>query len=339
MGARRQRPPALLDDVIDELSISRSWAYDSFSGSMLHKASGMRVSPNNGIFCAGHEYKLSAQDIELDEDAPLGTGSSGTVWRGTVNKTGAPIAIKVLRVENSSERQHLLNEVRTLIESEGCPYLVQWHAGFASRKGQVWLILELMDRGSLAGLRTPSGLPPNMVAAMAFYVLMGLDHLHSRKLLHNDIKPGNVLINADGIVKLTDFGITRSLQSSICRTCMGTQTYLAPEKIEPEDGYSLPSDIWSFGIMIYELASGSHPFAGANSCFAAIYKHLIDDPEPRLHEAQGHPASLCNFIERCLVREPSKRASARELLTHDFLASAASEAELSEWLALHQKLS
>mmetsp|Transcript_30952 Transcript_30952/g.57958 ORF Transcript_30952/g.57958 Transcript_30952/m.57958 type:complete len:337 (-) Transcript_30952:196-1206(-) len=333
MDTRRQRPPALLDDVLDELSVSRSWAFNSLSGSMLHKASGMRVSPTNGIFCAGHEYRLSAQDIEIEGDVPLGAGASGTVWRGTIKTTATPIAIKVLRVENSSERQHLLNEVRTLIESEGCPYLVQWHAGFASQKGQVWLVLELMDCGSLSGLRRPSGLPPRILAAVGLQVLKGLDHLHARKFLHNDIKPGNVLLNTDGSVKLTDFGITRSLQNSICCTCMGTQTYLAPEKMEPENGYSLPSDIWSFGIMMYELASGSHPFASANGSFAAIYQSLIDEPEPRLHEDQGHPSSLCHFVECCLMREPAKRASATELLSHEFLALAASQDELSEWLA------
>merc|ERR1719491_1740984 len=189
-----------------------------------------------------------------------------------------------------------------------------------------------MDRGSLAGLRKLGRIPPHILAAMALHVLSGLDYLHAKQLLHNDIKPANVLLSAEGLVKLTDFGITRFMKDSVCRTVMGTKTYLAPEKVVPEDGYSLPSDIWSFGVMMFELASGSHPFAGADDSFAAIFKCLIDDPEPRLSEEQGYPPSLCHFIERCLVRDPSRRATANELLVHEFLDMAASQHELSEWL-------
>lgn len=332
----RPRPPALHEDVIEEDSVSRSWAYNSLTGSLQHK-SGMRFSPNNGIQCDGREYKLTADDIEIDEEGLLGVGASGTVWCGRIKSCGTPVAIKSLKVNNSDERKLLLNEVRTLIEAEGCPHLVQWHAGFASQHGgQVNLILELMDRGSLASLKiTPGTMPPNMLAAISLQVLRGLDHLHSRRLLHNDIKPGNILVNQFGDVKVTDFGITAPLESSFCDACRGTQTYIAPEKVEASmkgAGYSYPSDIWSFGIVCYELIAGVHPFARA-ATIPDLFQLLLDSPEPRLDEACGYPAALCNFIEMCLNRDPAQRATAQELLAHNFIADAASQKELSEWLA------
>lgn len=333
--ARRQRvrPPAL-HDADSEDAVSRSWAYNSLTGSLQHRASGMRVSPCNGIQCDGREYKLAAEDIEIVHDKPLGSGASGTVWLGRIKTTGTPVAIKTLKVHNSDERKSLLNEVRTLIEAEGCPYLVQWHAGFSSRSTRhVHLVLELMDFGSLASLRTDKGIPPRILAAIACQVLQGIEHLHSRQLLHNDIKPGNILLNTIGEVKITDFGITTSMENSMHDACRGTQIYVSPEKAMAGAGagYSLPADVWSFGIVCYELATGEHPLASADS-IPAIFDLLCNEPEPRLPESAEHPAVLCDFVAQSLTRDVTKRATASELLKHNFIACAASRQELSEWL-------
>jgi serine/threonine protein kinase len=248
---------------------------------------------------------------------------------------GTPVAIKSLKASSSDERKLLLNEVRTLIEVEGCPYLVQWHAGFASKStGQVHLVLELMDRGSLASLHIPSReMPPRMLAAISLQVLRGIEHLHARRLLHNDIKPGNILLNQFGDVKVTDFGITTSMDISLCDTCRGTQTYFAPEKVMASSGagYSFPADIWSFGVVCYELMTGVHPLAEASS-IPDIFCLLLESPEPRLAETDGFPAALCDFVARCLTRDPDRRATAQELLAHNFITDAGSQEELSTWL-------
>jgi serine/threonine protein kinase len=341
IGMHRLRPPALNDDIVDTSVTSKSWIYNSLSGSMLHKASGMRFSPSNGIQWDGREYKLSAADIDIDEDGFLGSGASGSVWRGKIKANGSRIALKTLKVDNKEERQLLLNEVRALIEAEGCPYVVQWHAGFAShRTGQVHLVLELMDYGSLADLRSQlqashRAIPSHMLAGIAAQVLRGLEHLHSRRLLHNDIKLGNILLNWEGEVKITDFRITKCLDASICDACVGTQTYLAPEKFSASArgvGYSLPADIWSLGIVLFELVSGMHPFARASN-FIDILAMVTKEPEPRLLEADGYPLVLCDFVERCLTRDPCARANVQELLGNNFVVvGVASRSELSEWL-------
>merc|ERR1711972_1007886 len=95
----------------------------------------------------------SPQDIELDRDATLGTGASGVVQAGVHKPTGMRVAVKTVRVDNKEKREQMLAEIRGLIQAEGCPYLVQWYAGFVSRADcKVHVALEFMDRGSLKDL-------------------------------------------------------------------------------------------------------------------------------------------------------------------------------------------
>lgn len=333
--------PCLLDDV-NSLTMESlgSWSY-GFNGTMCHRETGMRVSSDKGIAFEGREYQFSEKDVDIDRDSYLGAGACGTVRRGTIHKTGGAVAVKTLRVDCREERELLLNEVRALVQAEGCPNLAQWHAGFVgARGGQVHLVLELMDLGSLADVRKrlpSSSLPPAVLARTALQVARGVAHLHARRLLHRDIKPENILLNTSGEVKVSDFGLTKALDASLPISCMGTKIYLAPEKCMSgaDDPYGLPSDIWSVGMVFYELASGAHPFRSARS-FPEIAKMLLEKPEPRLLESEGHPAPLCSFVARCLIREVCDRADAQDLLGHPFLdeddGEMVSQQELSAWL-------
>merc|ERR1712125_169246 len=110
----------------------------------------------------------------------------------------------------------------------------------------------------------------------------GLNFLHDAKLLHRDIKPENILHKASGEVKLTDFGISKELTmtADVAVTFMGTVTYMSPERCMGED-YGYKSDIWSVGMVLFELASGKYPFEDISS-FPALFQALMDKPEPRL---------------------------------------------------------
>jgi serine/threonine protein kinase len=128
----------------------------------------------------------------------------------------------------------------------------------------VKIVLELMDAGSIGDIlriyRAAQIAPPiieePILAKVSQQVLHGLSYLHVISLqIHRDIKPDNVLLNTKGYVKLTDFGISRDLeQSAFCTTVVGTYTYMSPERIEGKK-YNHISDIWSFGIMLYELGT------------------------------------------------------------------------------------
>jgi serine/threonine protein kinase len=332
-------PPLLIDEEVDdEASVSMTWCVDE-DGALRHNPSGMRVSPDRGVEFGGQEYRLSPQDIEHDTGGVLGTGSQGVVQAGIHKPTGMRVAIKTVKVDNKDKRMQMLHEIRGLIQAAGCPYLVQWYAGFVAKDtGLVHVVVELMDRGSLADMRRRlggQGVPSARIACIMAQMVRGLDHLQTRRLLHRDVKPENVLHNLAGQVKLTDFGISKDMNSTVgvAGTFVGTANYMSPERALGKD-YSYRSDVWSAGMVAYELATTQFPFSTTN--FMELYEALCNKPEPRL-EAEHFPAELCDLVAQCLTRDETRRPDARALLSHDFLVDQG-EGEmrvLGEWIATH----
>eukprot|EP00931_Biecheleriopsis_adriatica_P088547 TRINITY_DN62847_c0_g1_i1.p1 TRINITY_DN62847_c0_g1~~TRINITY_DN62847_c0_g1_i1.p1 ORF type:complete len:375 (+),score=60.30 TRINITY_DN62847_c0_g1_i1:168-1127(+) len=306
-------------------------------GTLLHNPSGMRVSPDKGVIVDGHEYKLSPQDIDLDREGTLGTGAGGVVRAGVHKPTGMRVAIKTVKVDDKARRDAMLSEIKGLVAAAGCPNLVQWYAGFVAKDtGLLHIVVELMDKGSLADLRRRLGgrdVPPQHLGCIAAQVMRGLLHLQNRRLLHRDIKPENILHNSLGRVKLTDFGISKDLDSTlgVAATFVGSANYMSPERAEGKD-YSFRSDVWSVGMVILELANGKYPFAAKN--FLDLYECLCSQPEPRLDTGK-FPRPLCDFVAQCLTRDESKRPDASSLVKHDLVSSQGEEQvkQLAEWLA------
>lgn len=136
------------------------------------------------------------------------------------------------------------------------------------------------------------------------------------------------------MVKLTDFGIARTLDNSagLSNTFVGTKTYMSPERIMGEE-YSYSSDIWSLGLVVYELATGQFPYN-----FSKVYIEHVDsilkDPEPTLPDDGIYSPELQNFITRCLKKNPKERDSAVELCAHPWILKYSDdEANISQWLA------
>lgn len=328
-------PPLLVDDW-DDQSVSMTWEVDA-DGTLKHNPSGMRVSPDRGVEVDGQEYRLSPHDIELDRNNTLGSGSSGVVQAGVHKPTGMRVAVKTVKVDNKEKREQMLHEIRGLIQAAGCPYLVQWYAGFVAKDtGLVHVVVELMDRGSLADMRRRldgQGVPPQHLASVAAQLIRGLHHLQTRRLLHRDVKPENVLHNLRGEVKLTDFGISKDLNSTVgvAATFVGTANYMSPERALGKD-YSYRSDVWSAGMVVYELATSRFPFA--TKSFLELYECLCVQPEPRL-ESEDFPAALCDFVAQCLTRDTSRRPDATTLCGHELIDTQgdAQVADLAEWIA------
>jgi len=325
-----------LEEVDSDNSVSMTWSIDP-SGTMRHKRTGMKVSTDSGITYEGQEYRLSPEDIELDSNSHLGAGACGIVMKGVIKKTGTPVAVKTVKVDDKLKREQLLNEIRGLISAEGCVNLVQWYAGFMSKRTNVvHVALEFMDLGSLADLKKRSGgggVPAYYLSSIAAQVMHGLDYLHNRKLLHRDIKPENILHNRAGEVKLTDFGIAKDLDKTLAMagTFVGTVTYMSPERCLGQD-YSYASDIWSVGMVIFELSTGRYPFADIAS-FPVLFDHLCEKPEPRLDpELCGSP-ELVEFDGLCLTRDVFRRAETEKLLVHPYVTvNVPSQEELAAWL-------
>lgn len=329
----------MLVDVEDLGSeVTGTWSFDSH-GTMKHNPTQIRISPEKGITADGHDYVLSPNDIELNDGAVLGSGSCGVVRVGTHKPTGTNVAVKSVKMDEKERRAQLLHEIEGLIKVEGCPQLIQWYAGCISKAtGIVHIVVELMDRGSLGELLSRLNgdcVPTQHVACIESQMIRGLRHLQARGIVHRDIKPENVLHNNDGHVKLTDFGISKNLASDdFTSTFKGTKYYMSPERCRG-DSYSFTCDVWSAGVVAYELATGTFPFV-RSTAFMELYHALCNQPEPRLDPSE-HPHPMCDFVAKSLTRDQEIRLHAAQLAEHELFSDHGPEGRdkspaFAEWL-------
>ena len=180
-----------------------------------------------------------------------------------------------------------------------CPYLIEFY-GAIYADSFIWILSEIMDSSldkfctQVASLRVK--LPDAFFSLVSFSVLSALCFMKNLKLIHRDIKPSNILLNSNGDVKLCDFGISGFTTNSICNTFKGCQIYMAPEKIKITDkGYTIKSDIWSLGITLIEIATGTHPYAHAKGPFDLSNMILFSDT-PQLN-ANKFSQEFCSFVD------------------------------------------
>ncbi|KAG2439821.1 hypothetical protein HYH02_010455 [Chlamydomonas schloesseri] len=180
--------------------------------------------------------------------------------------------------------------------------------------------------GAAGGARAGPGLPEPVIAHIARQLVAGLTYLHKElKVVHRDIKPSNLLLNGAGEVKISDFGVSGQLASSVsnCLSWVGTVTYMSPERIKG-DSYSFDSDLWSLGLTLLECALGRFPYpppgeTGVNLGFWELLEYIVMEPPPALPADQFSPA-LCDFVGQCLQKDAAARPSVTALAAHPFLA-------------------
>jgi mitogen-activated protein kinase kinase 3 len=222
-----------------------------------------------------------------------------------------------------------VNDLRSLFVNE-CPFLVKFY-GAMFDEGTVKVALELMDMGSLKDIiklakvdpawkQGQPLLPEAVVSKITQQVLAGLAYLNiCLKQMHRDIKPDNVLCNKDGFVKLTDFGITKQLDSEeqFSGTFVGTMNYMSPERMEGEK-YNFEGDIWSLGLVMIELCTGNYPFKEVNNNFLEMLEQVKYEASPSLPKGL-YSDELIDFVDKCLQKECTMRPSAISLLAHPFI--------------------
>ena len=209
-------------------------------------------------------FSLVFEELEIGD--MIGRGASSVVLHGIHGPTGTILALKVINLFDKSRREQLIREIRTLYDAQ-CQNLITFYGAFY-REGAITIALEYMDGGSLANVLAQVGpIPESVLASIAYQILWGLAYLKHEKRVHRDVKPSNVLINSKGEIKVTDFGVSAELQSSIamCGTFVGTFKYMSPERIRNLP-YSYMSDIWSFGLVMIECATGRYPFHEHTNC-------------------------------------------------------------------------
>lgn len=243
----------------------------------------------------------------------IGQGGMGTVYRGIDTQTSQPIAIKLLKLEIIAGNPSLLDR----FEREGEALRRLDHPNIVKMLAMVhegdhhYMVMEYVGGGTLKDLMDEEApMPVARVLDKALDLADALTRAHRLKIIHRDIKPANVLITEDGTPKLTDFGVAHmesSTQLTETGSIIGTYAYLSPEGCggSPADERS---DIWSFGVMLYEMLTSKNPFDGAYP--AQTITNILNKPTPDLlADRPGAPPALAKLITRMLEKDTSQRIS------------------------------
>ncbi|KAL6760254.1 mitogen-activated protein kinase [Haematococcus lacustris] len=267
----------------------------------------------------GQHYKISEKDIRVVKR--LGAGASSTVFKGFLFSENKFVAVKKINVFDRDTRHQMLNDVKALCDAQTVPGLISFCGAYhVPDTGQISIVLEYMDGGSLADILAKVGrIPENILSKITAKILRGLQYLHRNKhMVHRDIKPANILMNLEGEPKITDFGISAFIDSTlaVCNTFLGTVTYMSPERINNEQ-YSFPADIWSLGLAIIECATGRYPYDASVGPLQLMMEVLNE--EVPLPQGPEHSDAFRDFVRQCMHKSPLKRGTIDQLLLHPFI--------------------
>jgi predicted ATPase/serine/threonine protein kinase len=257
---------------------------------------------------------------------PLGAGGMGEVYRAHDSRLGRDLAVKILSRKLSANAQDLAR-----FEREACSASALNHPNIITifELGQVdsthYIAMELVDGELLRDALRAGPLPLQRAIPLAAQIADGLAKAHEANVVHRDLKPENIMITRDGLVKILDFGLAKSVAPAkhesddtagtsltSAGTVMGTIAYMSPEQARGQP-LDFRSDQFSFGSLLYEIVTGKKSF-GRPSSAETITAILRDDPEPVAALNVQAPAPLCWAIDRCLAKNPSDRyPSTRDL--------------------------
>ncbi|NWS58962.1 STK36 kinase, partial [Chunga burmeisteri] len=246
----------------------------------------------------------------------IGEGSFGRVYKGRRKHSAQVVALKFIPKMGRSEKE-LKNLQREIEIMRGLrhPNIIQMLDSFETDK-EVVVVTDYAEGELFQILEDDGSLPEDQVQTIAAQLVSALYYLHSHRILHRDMKPQNILLGKDGIVKLCDFGFARamSIHTMVLTSIKGTPLYMSPELVE-EQPYDHTADLWSVGCILYELFVGTPPFY-TSSIFQLI-SLIVKDPVK-------WPAAISpvfkSFLQGLLMKDPRQRLSWPELLSHPFIA-------------------
>ena len=262
-------------------------------------------------------YRISAE---------LGRGGMGVVYRAHDERLLRSVAIKILSDASSGSaetRSRMLAEARAASSLHHPGITTIYEVG--EDGDSIFLVMELVEGRTLRSMLSDGPLEPKRIVEIGAQLAEALDAAHSRGVFHGDVKPENIVVQADGRAKLLDFGVARhGVEDTITKTLstpldanmtpgiQGTIAYLAPEQLRCEEADGR-ADLFSLGVVLYELSSGSRPFTAPN--IAVLISQVISGASPHLRDAvPGAPAALCSIVGKLLEKEAARRyQSARDL--------------------------
>ncbi len=247
---------------------------------------------------------------ELAEE--IGRGGWGVVFKATHRTLGRKVAIKYLPaafLSDPTARDRFRSEAQ-VVASLDHPHIVPLY-DFVEQDDTCVFVMELMPGGTLWDRFTAGEVTHEAACNIALAMLGALHHAHDRDVLHRDVKPENVLFNAEGLPKLADFGIAKVLgegagNRTATGTIMGTPAYMAPEQ-GSGDPVGRATDVYAIGAMLYELLSGQLPFESTGNPLAQLYRHIHEAPTDLRAVAPTVPPEIATVVMRALEKAPADR--------------------------------
>jgi len=259
--------------------------------------------------------------------AKLGSGSYGIVWLAVRKWDNKSYAVKEIDLADlgRKEQEECIREVQVLAALD-CPHIIKYYDSFLD-KGRLYIVMEYAVGGNLHSLvnKYKGDLPEDLIWKLFLQIVLSLRHMHSKKILHRDLKSLNVFLDEANNAKVGDFGVAKvlSTQTNFARTIVGTPYYLSPELCEDKP-YNEKSDVWAAGVVLYEMCTRRHPFDAENQG-ALILKILRGKFPP----VTGYSPELQDIVRRCLTQAAQKRPSADRIISLPAVQEKASQLGIS----------
>lgn len=280
------------------------------------------IVPTNEKQDALAEILGTKPDCKYVKKKMLGQGSFGSAWRVEESTTNIVFAAKVMDTNNmtAKDRGFVTNEVKCLAKCQH-PNIIR-HESSLERDGMLLIVMEFADGGDLykqikARQPTMKYFREHEILFIFLQLCLALDHIHSKKMMHRDLKTANVLLTTTGLVKLGDFGFSRqyedSLSNPVGSTFCGTPYYLSPE-LWRRAPYSKKAEMWALGVILFEVMALKRPFGGKN--MDELIDNILHGRRPAL-PAQYSP-ELCNVAQQLLNLDAGHRPSLRQLFQQSY---------------------
>lgn len=313
------------------------------------QALGRVLEDSNDADRALTQLSASAGNVHLrwQQGQFIGGGTFGSVYVAINLDSTQLMAVKEIRLQDPKMIPTVVSQIRdemSVLQVLDHPNVVQYY-GIEPHRDKVYIFMEYCSGGSLASLLEHGRIEDETVIQVyALQLLEGLGYLHKANVVHRDIKPENILLDHNGVIKFVDFGaakvIAKQGKTIVAEgpsgrgqkgSMQGTPMYMSPEVIKghrPHNARLGAEDIWSLGCVVSEMATGARPWANMDNEWAIMY-NIAQGHAPQRPTREQMSAAGLDFLKRCFVEDPAKRASAAELLQHEWMVAIRSQIDLA----------